>query len=101
TSEERRAARPELSPADALALRGLGARSLDGDLRLDTGSRAAADPLNGPRVPPAYSGPGLAPAAPAAPPTGSAPGLAAARSGRVAWSAALSVVDPSRAPRGR
>ncbi|MEU3082068.1 oxidoreductase [Streptomyces albidoflavus] len=183
TSEERLAARPERSAAEALALRGLSARTLDGFVRplltallgdpelttssriadltlrgyarsslgvpaggadalpqyladalptgtvrtgvhvtaasidsvttkehgtfgcrallLATGARAAAELLPGLRVPRFHSVTVLHHAAPAPPPTGGALVLDADRSGPVAWSAALSEVDPSRAPRGR
>ncbi|MFC7467729.1 hypothetical protein ACFQVA_09335 [Actinomadura keratinilytica] len=182
TSEERLAARPERTAAEALALRGLSARTVDGFVRplltallgdpelttssriadltlrgyargslgvpaaapprcpstsptpcqahrphrrarhrrlhrlrhhqgarhlrlprllLATGARAAAELLPGLRVPRFHAVTVLHHAAPAPPSTGSALVLDADRSGPVAWSAALSEVDPSRAPRGR
>ncbi|KPC91186.1 hypothetical protein ADL27_31715, partial [Streptomyces sp. NRRL F-6602] len=70
-------------------------------LLLATGARAAAELLPGLRVPRFHSVTVLHHAAPAPPPTGSALVLDADRSGPVAWSAALSEVDPSRAPHGR
>lgn len=70
-------------------------------LLLATGARAAAELLPGLRVPSFHPVTVLHHTAPAPPPTGGALLLDADRSGPVAYTAVMSAVDPSRAPRGR
>ncbi|MEU6488455.1 NAD(P)/FAD-dependent oxidoreductase [Streptomyces sp. NPDC046887] len=66
-----------------------------------TGARAAAELLPGLRVPRFRPLTMVHHTAPQAPPVGASLVLDADRPGPVAWSAVLSEVDPSRAPRGR
>ncbi|MFI8432497.1 NAD(P)/FAD-dependent oxidoreductase [Streptomyces sp. NPDC079020] len=70
-------------------------------LLLATGAGAAAELLPGLRIPAFHPVTVLHHTAPAPPPTGSSLLLDADRSGPVAYSAVMSEVDPSRAPRGR
>lgn len=75
----------------------LGCRSL----LLATGAGAAAELLPGLRVPSFHPVTVLHHTAPTPPPTGTALVLDGDRSGPVAYTAVMSEVDPSRAPRGR